>query len=1267
MSRATFAGLAGLSLIVLPVLAGGCGKSEPKSPGREARAVLAPPLVLAIKEEATGDPLAAKKLYMNAIDNAVQWPSDPYQLAVVTSALDALVFRRVSGLGEVGVDTALAFRTKDHTLLAGLHEVSPKPGNEPEIVWTRVPWARRHSADPFVPGLLARAMMKIAEHHGDAAEAEKWRAESGCVREATLLGPTSWAPITGLSEPDALDRFDAKLPSGVSLPGPFGANQPPAVIKDRGCALELAAGSALRGVRDVVVDVKVPKAGTIGVGLWSTGPAVLRAGGRRVLERPYELGGGEVVRFAKVESKAGTLRVVARVGMDSEGDTVQLGAWDADGKPLATRAPKPGEAATAEATASKEMTLPTPQTSDEKTTLAAGALAMGDGRTAERLLAKDAVLPSAPAELALVYARAVETANDLSQVHRAERARAAYERVLDAWPSAWEAAIAHAVLAGIRRGQGEARIEALLDIEKRRAKASAAGLPLLDLFEAATAGREGLFDRARAAYERAKAPLTGTAVLYDAGRAVFERTGAELVAYACDAQAPANRASMDCHDALWRSGDRKAAEAELERLRGALGAKDAYLAVSLREAIAEGDPAAVTRLLGRMLPGERTLTAMFASDLPKDKKALFAAALTARDAPGVLPSLLRALGDDPLAALEGVSEKVAAEDRKSPLLPSAPTAVLLHDERYDVETTGLMHYLMHDVRRVSGTTDVEENAQAAPPDFAGRDVMRVLRRRVLKKDGRILSPDRTPHAAQSHADLSQLEQGDCVEAIYEGWALPGDTGNVGLDTPDLLGDRTAVHQAKVELRLPAGLRGALWSHPMLGKAQEKSDGGARVLTWTLTDRPVRRLEDGVPKMDRSVSVSFGTAEWKDVGRALEETLAALDEHDPEIGAWAKGVAAAAKKSGPEGLVEAVVEASGTAVKEAAPGVLIDLDAGGSDGAQSVTARTIVTSSEGSRTWLIARALRELGVPVDVVVAENDPFSADPAFPPHFGRFMHPLAIAHPEKGKDVWIDADVQGPPLPAGRVSPELRGRAALYADGRIAQLPQLGGDGERDEVDIRLTVDAKGDARGALTVLLRGRAAQELSEALVRIVGAERQKALRGVALAWVPYANIDEVQLSSSEGSWQVALRADLTIPGYAQPEGSASARTWVLPGIDPIHTMFPRPYVTTLGATYASRSARENALAISHAIQYHAHRRVELPAGTAVVRTPGPFDTKSASIEAGRKLRVSGTVIEEEFTLGISTGTISQERYGAFVADAHRTDDAFLASTRVRPAG
>ena len=214
--------------------------------------------------------------------------------------------------------------------------------------------------------------------------------------------------------------------------------------------------------------------------------------------------------------------------------------------------------------------------------------------------------------------------------------------------------------------------------------------------------------------------------------------------------------------------------------------------------------------------------------------------------------------------------------------------------------------------------------------------------------------------------------------VYEGWSLPGDTGDLGIDTPDLLPDRTAVHDATIELRVPRSVRSALWCHELLGKPTERVEGDTRVLAWHLADHPARRLEDGVPKMDRNVGVSFSTAEWGGVARALRESIAALDEHDPEIAAWARDAAGPeagkASRSSRE-IVGAVVIAAGKALREADPGTLSDYG-GGIAAVQAQTARTFLASHDGSRSWLILRSLRELGIPCDLVVAENDPFSAD---------------------------------------------------------------------------------------------------------------------------------------------------------------------------------------------------------------------------------------------------------------------------------------------------
>jgi len=735
-------------------------------------------------------------------------------------------------------------------------------------------------------------------------------------------------------------------------------------------------------------------------------------------------------------------------------------------------------------------------------------------------------------------------------------------------------------------------------------------------------------------------------------------------------------------------------------MRNLLGAPQRYLAVELRDALAAGDEAAASRVFGMMLPAERTLATLAALDHSPDVEAhLIHAAATsgARDAPAALPPLLHALGDDPARDLDAVAEKLAAQDRASPVLPTAATAVLAHTERYDVEPSGLLRWLLFDVRRVNGTTDVDENAQAGAADVWGRGTARILRRRILKRDGRTLDPEPTRNPSEAHGNLSQLEQGDIVEAVYEGWSLPGDTGDLGVDTPDLLPERVAVHDATIEMRLPRGLKASLWSHPLLGKPAEHPEGDVRVLVWHLAEHAARRVEDGVPQMDRGARVSFSTSQWTSMARALRETTAALQEHDPEIAAWAREAAAAATSgaaasgagagatttaagtpasesppSPQRALVDAVVIAAGKALREGDAGALSDYS-GGLSPVQNQTARSLLTAHEGSRTWLVMRALRELGVPCDLEVAETTPFSADPAFPPHYGRFIHPLLVAHAD-GKDVWIDGDVEGPPLPAGRVSPELRGRLALGLDGTVAPLPASAGAGdERDEVDIRLALDARGDAKGTFAIILRGRDAQTLAESLVKTVGAERQRALRDVVLAWLPWANVEEVHLASSEGSWQISLRAAVTVSGYAAQQGGG-AKTWLLPGLDTMHSAWPHARVSSLGATFASRAGRENALAVSRAVQYHVHRRVELPKGVAISRMPGPLDLKAKLVEASRHIGVTpadghgwgGTTIEEEFTLGVATGTVAASDYDAFVTLAHAADDGFLATTRVTAA-
>jgi len=1242
-----------ITLLALVAACGGATKHV-KEPSTDR---LSSPLVAAFREEAIGDQAKAVGLYANALDRAAQTPDDPSSVAVMMASLDALVHRNVNALSSFTASSALSDRI-DPAALA-------KSGGSIE---SRLAHVQANAKGPFAAPLIARARLALAERRGDIDATKMLRNQTGCVREATVTGPVAWAPVSGVHQPSDLDRADAPLPRLGPRLGPFAPGATPAVVHALGCRLPLFAESSVSGVREVVVDVDVKAKGIIGIGLESPAAASLRAGGILAIDRATSAGTGAVVRFARVEvDRPGTLRLVARVG--DAFSMIGIGAWDENGKPLRAQAPTSGSRANASATRATMITASSPKTADDVLTVSLGLLAAKEGRDAESLLYPELARATTPPELLLAYGRAVLTVKDLPSATSIERAQSAFDRVLDAWPSAWEAVIEHAALAGARRSTSEACFEALADLDKTLSKRAVSAPAIAAAFEAATAGRESLYDRAAAAFDRAKMGIPNTLLLRDSERLTFARTGREDAAFECDAHSAADRTTLACYGARITIGDRQGASVELEHLRALAGSSQLYLSLSSRAALETGDIAQVARDVSEMNPGDRTLAVLYAAKGDATVPEILKLASITRDALRVLPGILRASGDNPLAAWDGVAEKVTSEsnidaDRDR----GAATEVLAHDETYIVDERGLVHFVMFDVRRVMGTTDVEANAAAARPVLHGKSTMSVLRRRIFKKDGRILLPDRTPNAAQDHADLSQLEAGDAVEAIYEGFALPAGMGNIGIDTPDLLPERTAVQSARIELRLPRGLQGSLWSHPMLGSAQERSDEHQRVLVWTIKNQPVRRIESGVPKMDRNVAVSFSTTQWADVARGLENTMESLDTKDPEVMAWAREAANGMPKS--RALVEAVVAKSGQTVKEASGVALANMDLESNAG-QTMTARTVLTAREGSRTLLIVQALRDLGIPTDVVIAENEPLSDSASFPPHLSRFMHPLAIAHvPDPNKpgvfhETWIDADVSGPPLPAGRISPELRGRSALFADGRIQPLPAIAISTERDEIDEHLVVDDQGNAKGVITVLLRGRAAQDLAEALVNLVGLERQRALRGIALGFMPFATVDKVELTSSEGSWQIAVRAEFTAPAYAQIEGQkAASRTWVLPGMDPIHHVFPRPYVSTLASSYATEAARESALAILRATQYRVRRRIELPENAKIVRAPISFDGKGPLLSASRKFQITGTNIEEDFTLEISTGTVAREHYEQFVNAAQRTDDAFRASTRVK---
>ncbi len=1259
----------------------GCGAKHPHA--TDGTGKLPGALASAFREEAAGDAERAVQAWLAALETAVETPDDPWSVDAALTALDALAYRRIDALDTVAAASALSERLDTR----GLGSLEQRLGE-----------LASRARGPFGAALIAEARTTLAERRGDAAQAEALRKQAGCATGALVFGPLAWSSVSAVSDPGLFDAASGPVPSAVPGAGPFSSPLTPKRTAAAGCEIPLDAETGSAGVRELAVDAEVPKGGWIGVGLHASSPARLRVGGLVAIDRGASAGAVRTMHFARIRVAPGTIRLALRAGMTEGRETIRLGAWDAEGKPLALRTPSEGEHASAKAMEVARVAPPKTVTPDEGLASGLARLARHEVRAAEEILEPLIARKNAPPEALLAYSRAVRHAPDLPRVKAEERARSALGRVLEAAPHWWEATLEHAALAGSRRAPPEARLESLRELAEanhaqanpKREAGTSCSWAWVDAYEALLAGEDGLYDRALPALARSERRLPESRLLHEVRRAAEPRAGAEAAAFDCEAKRPTNRNSLACYQARVAASDRSGAEAELVRLRRLRASPQLHLSLSARSALESDRIAQAKSFQDAMNPGNRSLSTQFgilappSGGLPGQESlpALLALAPSSRDAPAVLAGLFRAVGEDPLRAYEGVAERVTGVGQPTYGRPpsmadsDAATVVLAHEERYAIAPNGVAHVVMLDVRRVVGTADVASNAQAATPVLYGKTAARWLRRRIFKRDGRILMPERTPMAAQADADLSQLEAGDAIEAVYEAFALPDADGQLGFDTPDLLPERTSARQARIEVRYPARLRPAQWSHASLGQPVERTEGDERVMTWSATSLPIRRFESGTPTMDRGVLVAWSTSTWNDTATGLRNNLASLGASlGPALGAsrgpggsevatWAEHVSrVAGGESSPRAKVEAVVTASGQAVREASGSLLANTDVGNPSGPRA-SARTVLATHEGSRTWLVVQALASLGIRSDVVLAENEPFSDSASFPPHAGRFVHPLAVAH-VGADDVWIDADVPGPPLPAGRISPELRGRSALRADGSIVPLPPSTGGRERDEFDIPLALDAAGNSKGIITVLLQGRSAQEVAEALERIVGQERQRALRGIALGWVPFATVEAVELSSTEGSWQVAIRAEFSAPSYAQPQGAKATASWTLPGLDPIHAVFPRAFVSTLGATYAKTGVRQGALAVNHAIQYHVRRRVELPSGATLMRVPGPVDARSPLVSARRALTVTGSAVEDDFVLDVSTGTIPLDRYMQFEATVRAADDGFRASTQVRP--
>lgn len=1186
--------------------------------------------------------------YLRTIEVALAHPEDPWSLAAVLASLEALVWRDVPGV--VG----------DHAIVHRSSEALVTTATRLQRLWATAGRA------PLARGLIATALHDLALRVGAMEAASTWRRRAGCPVAVTLAGPLGFPPLSSLERPSVVPSRGA-LPDAFVGVAPFEKKVTPETVYTDACIVDLRETSALRGERAVVVDLDREQAGPVYVAVTTSNAARLEIGGALVLERPFGLGGSPVTRFGVAHLEAGRTRVVLRVADNADGRQVAMQLWDGEGQPVVALDPRPGTVASGTAKSAHSVDVLGEPDREHLPLAMAALLASGETRRALSLVESDLAPPAAqsPVYLELLRIEAIERADAIPRNQAMLELQAAARRAAEGCPDCWEPKIALARAESQRKGLGTGVYDVLAELGVTPDDPSwTSRLGIMELAWVATAASgANLDDIGRLAFDTVAARAPGSLLVADLDAALFRRVGPELVQAACEGGT--SRAGRRCLQALLARPGLEPALREMHRLRRLRGSPALYRDLEMIQLLSHGRRDEAMAIYDALPVAQRRLAALGIDvGTPQQDEARAAFARDQRDAadaPWAYEPLVRLLGlePDPAAHFDPRGAALVARDREKAFLPGAGAAVLDRVERYELDDSGLLHYLIYDLRRVSGTVDVADGTWMGAPMIAGRNTSRMVRRRIFKKDGRVLDPDPSARGQQGNTDLSQLEAGDYVEALLVGWALPEDHGQLTVDTPDLLPERTSVQQGSITFLRPADLDILLWSHPLLGDGRsDKRPDGRRATTWTLSEERPRTLESGVPPLESRVAISFGTDSYDRIAAAMADRYRALDEDDPFVARWlAEEVPAG---GAPAERVAAIVAAVGKALERPDPSALGDFVASMGGGDQRETARWMIEQGTGSRTWVVHRALRAAGIESQIAVAESQPFSAAPGFPPHPGRFTHPLVRVDVD-GQPLWIDADVAGPPLPPGKVSPELRGRMALLADGSMVRVEAEAG-ADVDEVALALRLDAEGRAEGTFAVTIHGRPAQQLSDALEVVVGSTRDQMLRNVVIGWIPEADVRSVKLEGGAGSYQLRITAEVAFPRFAEPSDRERPR-YTIAGMPPIHDVQGRPSTGTLGARYASQAERQGALAIDQPLLYRVERRIALPAAAVVAELPVALDVKDANVEASRTVAREGDVLVDRFELNLPVGTVEASAFEAFAERLRTIDDGFQHGIRI----
>ncbi len=466
-----------------------------------------------------------------------------------------------------------------------------------------------------------------------------------------------------------------------------------------------------------------------------------------------------------------------------------------------------------------------------------------------------------------------------------------------------------------------------------------------------------------------------------------------------------------------------------------------------------------------------------------------------------------------------------------------PVVTILDKTAIEVRRDGSTLELAHKIRMVQSKQGADALGDVLPPDGA-----RLLVARTLKRDGRILEPERT----EGKAELSfpELEPGDAIETAWvsRSRVSPAEGGYL---TGVSFGSFGPVHELLATFIAAPGL--ALEVTPF-GNAPPATRAtladGRTSLSWSITKlSPIPRepltvsARSFFPFADLRVTrsdESDAAKAWRRIARSYASRLTRLLTPGPRT---------ASRLETLQKAKDPVLAAFAFAKSD-----INDME---QLNAFDTTVEVALASRKGNRTLVLAGLLMALSkarpdtsAELIVCAPERDGRPEDRASPtPNANRFFYPLVVWRDAK-RTLYLDPS--RPYTPLGDLPAELDGVACLspmrHAD-TAGPFVDLSAEGNARiaasafTISLDLTMTAAGDAVGTLVGYAQGASASPLRQAFL----AQDDERKRIIFEQWLATlltgANLVDVKVEDAdEAEKPMRFTLIIEVPGYGRPDAA-----------------------------------------------------------------------------------------------------------------------------------